>query len=115
MRYFRDGNQYVELSDKSPKGFKDVLFIVRLGDASSGEIKETAWSVDQIKHFQRMAGIEPIDRNEWLRTFEPDKLPPEPVVVVQPENVDSTWLVVVPFGIVAFIATVIWMFDQCLR
>jgi len=76
-KYYSDKGKWYEITNKSPKGFKGVLLIVRIG-TESGRIEETAWSTEQVKNFPTLPGVEEETKLDWLKTFEPDKVPPEP-------------------------------------
>lgn len=74
ITYYRTELGYIAVTDESPKGFKDVLFIGRGGPLD--DIEETAFEVHQLRK------LKPVDRCDvpevWLEALGYDHFEREP-------------------------------------
>lgn len=119
--YYRDDKQGVEISDEGVKGFN--LFIVRIADPETGDIEETAWSLEQCKAYPCGDGVVRMSELDWLKAFEPHMVPeePEPEPEPQPQPVAPVDLeqyrmsfteLIAPWIIVVIFSTVFWLLDR---
>lgn len=70
-KYYADKDRWVKITKQYPKGFKNVLLIVEIGDMNTGEVEETAWPVDRCKLFPTLKSVQEITERDWRLTFDP--------------------------------------------
>lgn len=90
VTYYQIGQTYVAVTNRSPKGFKDVLFLGRGGPLD--KIEETAFERGQLAKMQKVALADVPE--EWLIAlgYDSPPAPPKEDLVVDTEGELVTWL-----------------------
>jgi len=108
-KYYRRGAQYLALTGESPKGFKDVVFICRIGD-SPGDIREEVVDQNRLRDWEEVPSKEVPD--DWFAAFglekrkEPKPRSPQRDAKPMPQPVSQEWTPIVALMYLALFTTV---------
>jgi len=108
-KYYRRGSQYLALTGESPKGFKGVLFVCRIGD-SPGDIKEDVVDQNRLRDWEEVPSKEVPD--DWFAAFglgkreKPKPRLPKSDTSPTPQPVSPEWAPIVALMYLALFATV---------
>jgi hypothetical protein len=64
VSYFKTGHGYTAVTNRSPKGFKGVVFLGRGSDSGIEAIQERAWAWNQLAEMEEVPEVDVPDK--WL-------------------------------------------------